>query len=271
MERARKNEVTAMAGSMSITGLLILLLTFIGFTTPNPPFPVEPGVLEISLGEAYMGGPDDVAARLGGESSQEQTAAAPTGGGDDVLTQDDPEPTVVLPPINPPRRDRPAEVVQHDKPQPTQPTTDLPSINRNTNRGNGQQGMENGDPNGSGVNGRGDGPQRGNQGDPQGTGEDPNGVRGGLIGNSTFRGTRPSTNLRSLGADGEGNIIVRLQIDCNGQVLKIEDTDVRGSTYNAADQDEIARMLIRNLKFTPISNGDCPQIGQITFQLRRGY
>jgi hypothetical protein len=271
MELERKNELAAMAGSMSITGLLILLLTLIGFTTPNPPFPQEPGGLEISLGEAYMGGPDDVAARLGGEYSPEQSAAPMTGGGVDVLTQDDAEPTVVLPPINPPRRDRPAEVVTHDKPQPVQPTTDLPSINRSRNRGSGQQGMENGDPNGTGLNGRGDGVQRGNQGDPQGTGDDPNGVRGGLIGNSTFRGTRPSTNLRSLGADGEGNIIVRLKIDCNGQVVAIEDTDVRGSTYNAVDQDEIARMLIRNLKFTAITNGDCPQIGQITFQLRRGY
>jgi hypothetical protein len=52
-------------------------------------------------------------------------------------------------------------------------------------------------------------------------------------------------------------------------VAEIQDTDVRGSTYSAEDQDEVARMLIRNLKFTELPQGDCPQVGIITFKLKR--
>jgi outer membrane biosynthesis protein TonB len=269
--REQKNEITAMAGSVMITGLLLFVMTLIGFTTPIPPFPPEPGGLEIALGEAYMGGPEDVAARLGGEVSD--PASAPTGGGDDVVTQDDPEPTVVLPPINPPKRDRPAEVVNNDKPvQPQKPTTDLPTINRQ--RGNGQSGVENGDPNGTGTQGRGDGLVRGNQGDPNGTGQSTTGglnpgTGGGLIGGHSFRGTRPSVGIRTIQSNGEGDIKVQIKIDCNGRVAEIQDTDVRGSTYSAEDQDEVARMLIRNLKFTELPQGDCPQVGIITFKLKR--
>jgi hypothetical protein len=271
-EQEKKNEVLAMAGSMGITALLLFIMTLIGFTTPIPPFPPEPGGLEIALGEEYMGGPEDVAARLGGELSPQQQIAS-SGGGDDVFTQDDPEPTAYLPRINPPKRDRPAEVVNNDKPvQPTQPTTDLPNINRN--RGTGQTGVAGGDPSASGTQGRGDGPVRGNQGAPDGTGDAPRGGgtgSGGLIGSHSFRGTRPSVAIRSIPSLGEGDIIVRIKINCDGKITEIQDTDVRGSTYGAADQDEIARMLIRELKFTAPPADDCPQIGIITFKLKRSY
>jgi hypothetical protein len=75
--------------------------------------------------------------------------------------------------------------------------------------------------------------------------------------------------IRSIPAEGDGDIIVQIKIDCNGQVIEIQDTDVRHSTYSASDQDKIARMLISKLTFTAPPSNDCPQVGIITFKLKR--
>jgi serine/threonine protein kinase len=90
-----------------------------------------------------------------------------------------------------------------------------------------------------------------------------------LIGGHSFRGTRPSIGNRTLACMGEGDIKVQIKIDCSGRVNEIQDTDVRGSTYSAEDQDEVARTLIRNLRFTSLPEYDCPQVGIITFKLQR--
>lgn len=243
-----------------ITAALVFILWFIKITVPNPPFEVKQGVVILDFGlvdggfgQPDQGGPSPTPPAQGGETGASGSSPAPSGGYGPIVTNDQPN-TPALPPISPPASTSPSV--------DTRLKDRLSKVGKRT--GNGQPGSANGFPGGSGSTGSGPG---GNTGVTGSGGNRPGGVGNGVF-SYNFTHFKLSSNVTKVDADGEGNIVCRVSVDCAGRASVIE-YGSRGTTYTGTQSNlkKVFDYFLSRSTFTKIGE-KCPESGLVTLTVK---
>lgn len=254
------NEKLVSAGlALLITSGLIFVLWFLHITVSNPPFDVKQGVviLDVGLvdagfGQPDQGGPSPTAPALGGAEG-EAGGNSQAGGYGDIVTNEGEKTTATLPPIQPPTS--------------TQPSVDPRLKTRMGKIGSrtGGPGDPNGFPGGSGSTGSGPG---GNNGGVTGNGGKTPGGKGNGVFSYNFTHFKLSSSVTKVEADGEGNIVCRVSVDCAGRPSVIE-YGSRGTTYSGSvtNMKQVFDYFINRSTFTKIGE-KCPESGLVTLTVK---
>lgn len=262
-----KEKLTSGVLSIVISSGIIMLLWFLHITVPNPPFDVKQGVVILDFGlvdggfgAPDQGGPSPTPPAEGGPNGEEGGSPTQAGGMGAVVTNDGANPkTVSLPPIDPPAS--------------TTPSVDPRLKNRlgkvGKRTGSGQPGDPKGWEGGSGNTGSGGTNNTGGvHGD--GTGTRPGGKGSGVF-SYKFTNYKLSSSVRTVNADGEGDIVCRVSVDCAGRPSVIE-YGSRGTTYtgSGANMRAVFDYFLGNSTFTKVGER-CPESGLVTLTVKTGY
>ncbi|MBS3913805.1 MAG: hypothetical protein KG003_04860 [Bacteroidetes bacterium] len=255
-------KATSWGIALVISSALIFLLWFLHITVPNPPFEVKQGVVELDFGmvdggfgQPDQGGPSPTPPAQGGEVSDGGAPNAASGGYGDIVNNDADNSNVNLPPIEPP--------------QSSQPSGD-PRLGRlgkvGSRTGSGQPGDPNGFPGGSGRTGSGSG---GNNGGVTGIGGRVPGTRGNGLYSYNFANFKLQSDVTKVNADGEGDIVCRVSVDCGGRSSVIE-YGSRGTTYSGSlgNMRQVFDYFLSKSTFVKIGE-KCPESGYVTLKVRR--
>jgi hypothetical protein len=241
-----------------ITAGLIFILYFLHITVPNPPYEVKQGVVELdfgmpenSFGQPDQGGPSPTPPAPGGEVGGGSNSPQAGGYGEIVKNEGEKE-SSELPEYNPPSSQNSGD------PRLGR----LGKIGQRT--GNGQPGSG-GLPGGKGTTGSGSG---GNTGGVTGTGG--RGGGGGGIYSYSFNTFKLSSTVTKVNADGEGNIVCRVWVDCAGR-FTVQEYGTRGTTYNGsvANMRQVFDYFMSHSTFTSkSSNCEKPESGLVTLVIK---
>lgn len=247
--------------ALLITAALIFILWFLHITVPNPPFEVKQGVVLLDFGlvdggfgQPDQGGPSPTPPAQGGPQEAGGGSTAPAGGFGNIVTNDGVKNTPALPPIDPPAS--------------TTPSMDPRLKDRlkvGTRTGNGQPGTPNGFPGGSGTTGSGPG---GSSGGVTGSGGNKPGGAGNGVFSYNFTHFKLSSSVTKVNADGEGNIVCRVSVDCAGRASVIEYSS-RGTTYTGSQSNlrQVFDYFLSRSTFTKIGE-KCPESGLVTLTVK---
>ncbi|MFN5251646.1 MAG: hypothetical protein ACOVQJ_08130 [Bacteroidia bacterium] len=247
--------------ALVITALLILLMYFVRISVDNPPFPETQGVVELDFGvvdggfgQPDQGGPSPTPPAQGGPVGDNGGQASNSGGYGDIA-QNDADNSVNLPPIKPPVS--------------TQPSVDPRLKDRigkvGARTGNGQPGDPNGFPGGTGRTGSGNG---GNNGGVTGNGGSRPGSGTGLY-SANFTNFKLSSTVRKVNADGEGNIVCRVSVDCAGNASVVQ-YGARGTTYTGSESNmkAVFDYFMSKSSFSKVGE-KCPESGLVTLTIKQ--
>lgn len=275
MQNQQKNKIRAGIITILIYAFLIIVMLWIHFRTPIPPYPEGgggPGMgIEVNLGmdDAGMGEPVDNA--LNPASAQAENISREN---DDILTSEDEESETIT--EIPEKKKQKSKEPQKDDSKKTQKENIVinePVLNQKAlfpaqpknNEGNtgtpGQQGNKNGRSDSPLFTGEGDG-SGGGTGGGAGTGI------GADIGDGisfSLDGRRPSFLKKpEYKGQSEGKVVVEITVDKNGKVTSAR-PGVAGSTILDEDLLQVAREAALQSKFTPKPDATV-QKGKITYR-----
>ncbi|MCC7296695.1 MAG: hypothetical protein IT244_00060 [Bacteroidia bacterium] len=260
LSTSTNEKLTSGGLALVITAGLILILWFLRISVSNPPFDVKQGVVLLDFGMVDggfgapdQGGPSPTPPAQGGETGDDGGGQTQAGGFGDIVNNDAVKNAPSLPPINPPAS--------------TSPSVDPRLKNRKigTRTGNGQPGDPNGFPGGSGRTGSGTG---GNNGGVTGNGgKRPGGVGNGVF-SYNFTNFKLSSTVTKVNADGEGNIVCRVSVDCGGRASVIE-YGSRGTTYTGSESNmkQVFDYFLSRSSFSKIGE-KCPESGLVTLTVK---
>lgn len=252
-------KITSGGLALIISAALVFILWFLRITVPNPPFEEKQGVVildfglvDAGFGQPDQGGPSPTAPALGGETGS-SSSPSQSGGYGPVVTNDQPN-TPALPPISPPASTTPS--------MDTRLKDRLSKIGNRT--GTGQPGDKDGFPGGTGSTGSGPG---GNTGVTGNGGSKPGGKGNGVF-SYNFTHFKLTSTVTKVNADGEGNIVCRVSVDCAGRASVIE-YGSRGTSYtgSASNLRAVFDYFINRSTFTKIGE-KCPESGLVTLTVK---
>lgn len=241
----KKDKGIAIAGTIVVHALAVLVLFLMAFKTPLP-LPGEEGV-EVDLGMMNQGmgniQPDKPAIPMAAQPQQQQSKSK-----EDIVTQNDEEaPAIEKPKVNKPKQEKPAE-----EPQPKPNKRALYKGNNNPQAG-GSEGIT-GQPGDQGSpNGMKDVHQyNGNGGQGNGTGYD-------LGGRGAKSLHRPTDDFSE-----EGIVVVDIWVNPAGQVVRAEISS-KGTTIINSDMRQKAKQAAMRSTFAADPNAPEEQHGTITY------
>ena len=241
----KKDKGIAVAGTIVVHALAVLVLFLMAFRTPLP-LPGEEGV-EVDLGMMNQGmgniQPDKPAIPVAAQPQQQQSKNK-----EDIVTQNDEEaPAIEQPKVNKPKQEKPAE---EPKPKPNQRA--LYKGNNNPQAGGSE-----------GITG-----QPGDQGNPNGMKDvhqyDGNGGQGNGTGYDL--GGRGAKSLHRPNDDfsEEGIVVVDIWVNPAGKVVRAEISS-KGTTVINSDMRQKAKQAALRSTFAADPNAPEEQHGTITY------
>jgi outer membrane biosynthesis protein TonB len=301
-QKQLQSHIWGFAGTFLFHGLLFLLLFFIVFHTPIPPWPEEGGGgggngLEINLGNSDEGMGVALNAPISIPSFEnkqvvrqdvqpdQQDMKVKNADNEEVLTQDAEETTSL--PSNPDhskKKSKPDNVSKPMQPvvavQPVVNPNALYKKNKNTNDGNtgkpGNQGREDGTNRSGNYGGTGTGQGNGNgtgngSGSGSGSGSGTGSGKGGGVGPGiSFDLTGRTARLQkpSYNSNEEGKIVVTIKVNRQGKVTSAV-AGARGTTISEISLRQQAENAALKTVFS--SNSDAPeeQRGTITYVFKK--
>lgn len=262
LDSSNGEKLTSGGLALIITAALIFLLWFLRISVPNPPFEVKQGVVVLDFGlvdggfgQPDQGGPSPTPPDLGGPTGATGGSNTPAGGYGPLLTNEGQKiNTKNLPEIDPPASTNPSA--------DTRLAERLGKIGKRS--GDGSPGDPRGFPGGSGSTGSGPGGSSG--GITGGGGNRPGGVGNGVF-SYNFTHFKLSSTLTRVNADGEGNIVCRVSVDCAGRASVIE-YGSRGTDYtgSAANLRQVFDYFLSKSSFTKVGE-KCPESGLVTLKV----
>ena len=252
-EQEKKRTLISALCTLLFMGLVVTICAFVALYPPDPPIPEE-GV-EVNLGNSDYGLGD-----VDNPDNSENMRPTPPArsDGEHISTQKAPSVGMKTSPnntaANNSRNTTPSQT-QEQQPQPqTNQNALFPGKRNNTNggsqgvtQGTGNQGKEGGDPNSNRYDGQ---PGHG------GSGYSLNGRKASAL-------PTPSYDKQK-----EGKIIVKIWVDRNGNVTKVE-APQKGSTITDGAMLRQAEAAARKAKFNANPNAAEQQVGTITYVFRR--
>lgn len=252
-DKQKKRSLISALCTLLFMAMIVVVCAFVALYPPDPPIPEE-GV-EVNLGNSDYGLGD-----VDNPDNSENMRPIPPAhsDGENISTQKAPSVGLKTSPNN-----TSANQTHNTTPSPTQEQTTQPQTNRNAlfpgkrnntsggsqgvTQGTGNQGKEGGDPNSNRYDGQ---PGHG------GSGYSLNG--------------RKASSLPMPGYDKqkEGKIIVKIWVDRNGNVLKVE-APQKGSTITDGAMVRQAEAAARKAKFNADPSALEQQVGTITYVFRR--
>lgn len=242
-----------------ITAFLLGILWFVKIGMPNPPLDMKEGVLELDMGvvdggfgNPNSGGPSPTPPALGDNQGDGGGDPSPSGGEGKVVTNEG-ENSVKLPPIDPPKRG--------DQTDPN--LAKRLKVGKRTGKSGNQNGEENGNPEGLNNTSSGPGKKPGNYGTEQ------PGKGTGLF-SYKFTNFKLNSSVTYVNADGSGNIVVRVRVDCNGKATVVTWNE-SGTTYNGTDANmrQVFLYFLGQSYFTKVGD-KCPESGLVTLSVKQG-
>jgi len=249
----KKDKGIAVAGTIVVHALAVLVLFLMAFRTPLP-LPGEEGV-EVDLGMMNQGmgniQPDKPAIPVAAQPQQQQSKSK-----EDIVTQNDEEaPAIEQPKINKPKQEtKPVE-------QPKQ-TSDPRAIYHSSN--NSQDGGS------EGITG-----QPGDQGKPNGLAdvhqyEGPGGSGNGVTYNLGGRGAKHLENRALDELPEEGIIVVEIWVNPDGKVIRAK-AGAKGTEVSNLEMRKIAEKYALSSTFNSKKDAPPEQHGTITYNFHRNY
>jgi hypothetical protein len=269
--KEKKSRRIAFFSTIGFYAILLIILVFIKFTPPNPPWTEPGGGAEITLGEDLIGMNNTFESVASSDQPQQQQVIStqPEETIETLQDENDPESA----PIEEKKQIEKKQeipkqhtVVTQQVQQEKQPTVNQDALfTKKSGTGN--------DPNGTATN-KGTGYTPGNQGDPNGN---PNshswekygdgtdgkgiGIQGDLRGRGIISLPAPEKNYV------EGKVVVEVCIDQEGNVISARGGG-KGSTITNPSTVEEAEKKARQSKFKPDPNAPSMQCGQIIYNFR---
>ncbi len=241
----KKDKSVAIAGTIVVHALIVLVLFLMAFRTPLP-LPGEEGV-EVDLGmmDQGMGNiqPEKPAIPMAAQPQQQQNKSK-----EDIVTQNDDE----APAIEKPKNTKPKQEKPTEEPKPTVNQRALFKGNNNPQAGGSE-----------GVTG-----QPGDQGNPNGLAGikkyDGNGGKGNGTGYDL--GGRGAKSLHRPNDDfsEEGIVVVDIWVDRHGKVTRAE-VATKGTTVINSDMRQKAKQAALRSSFASDPNAPEEQHGTITY------
>ena len=253
MSNEKKDKGIAIAGTIVVHALVLLVLFLMAFRTPLP-LPGEEGV-EVDLGmmDQGMGNiqPEKPAIPMAAQPQQQQNKSK-----EDIVTQNDEE----APAIEKPKNTKPK---QETKPvEEPKPTVNQKALFKGSN--NPQAGGS------EGITG-----QPGDQGKPNGLAgikqyDGPGGSGNGVTYNLGGRGHIHLENKELDDLPEEGIIVVDIWVDPNGKIVRAK-TRVKGTDVSNVQMFRIAEKYALASTFNSIADAPSEQHGTLTYNFRRKY
>ncbi|MFM7015484.1 MAG: hypothetical protein ACKOX3_04065 [Bacteroidota bacterium] len=259
------NQKKSIALTLTVHGIIALLMLLLNLTTPDPPFPeglaggggggsfVEFGTMDIS----------DVAPAPTPAPTPQPEEEIMTNDDEQTVSIDQPEKTK-----NKPVKKEKEKVKVKEQPKVKVDLVEVPKVNQNALFKGGKRNT------GGTVQGSGDG---GGLGDGNGTGKGPGTGSGDGGGNGsgsgkgdgfgfdlTGRGIRSTPKVEDNSQE-QGKVVIDIRVDKNGNVISAEGP-ARGSTTTSANLVRKSKEAAFKVKFTPSSNDVEVQKGTMTFR-----
>ena len=251
-----KDHKNGIIGTLLFNGFILILLIFLGFTTPLP-LPEEEGIL-INFGYDDAGSgliePENNAETDNKELVNENNVSTPTESEDSKLTQDFEEaPEVIKTPEK--KNEKTQEQIEQERQEQERQELENSlsnAFNNSDNNNNSSSQGENG--------------TSGNQGDPDGS-LNTNGNGHGSKGISySLNGRKANSLPKPAYTTNEGGIVVvEITVDPNGNV-KTATPGMPGSTTNNAALLAAAKKAALKTKFNKKQGAPAKQIGTITYK-----
>lgn len=260
---------TAAGISSVITAIIIFLMFWLHIRVPNPPFESKKGELlldfgleEVSYGRPTDGGPSAFPPAKGGGESTPNVTLTPTpavsGGHGNIVNTTDPTSEMALPPIDPPASKTPAV------------NSRLQGISSKIGKrtGTGGEGDPHGIEGGQGNTGFGGTTNNGGIHGAGGTRVTKN-TGNGFYSAKGFTSHALNSDVRNVDADGVGEIIASVRVDCSGNA-SIKSMSAEGNySGSPANARAIMEYFLKKSKFE--RNGDnCPETGTISLNIKKG-
>lgn len=260
----KKDKAIAVIGTIVVHSLLLLILIFIVFKTPIPPFPDSnaPGI-EINFGNNMEGTGDVENDKMGNTDNSSENVVKlnqsnPADNTDAVVTNSIEDESINIKKIKKPKKTE----NKIEKTEPVKEVEEKPSsalaealakfktkkANSTGGDGNSGQAGNQGDPNGS-LEGNGDG----------GTGDHGKGTNFNLRGRILLKKPEITDDSQE-----EGKVVVEITVDETGKVIKAN-PGVRGSTTTNPMLYAKARQAAFSAKFNTSPEGIKEQKGTVTF------
>jgi protein TonB len=259
----KQNKIYASVSTLLMFILLLLIVFFIKFYTPIPPFP-ETGIgeigLEVNFGNTDNGSGTDYSHDLNNvnNNDQDKKEVTPTdpdnSSNDKVISEDDPNNTYV-------KNDKPKKDIKKDVTKDQQPDKNVQDAFKNFNDNDHSDGSQD---------------KNGNQGDPNGgdsksyTGNSPtgNGGNGGPgVPKVNLKGRSYLPPEKITDFSEEGTIVVDIIVDKHGKVTFAEVNRGRSINPNYVLCAK-ARQAALTTKFNESPDGTLEQKGSITFEFK---
>ncbi|MDA3868215.1 MAG: TonB family protein [Salinivirgaceae bacterium] len=287
IEKRKKNKRIAFWGTISFSGIVLLLLIFFGFSIPLP-LPEEEGIL-VNLGYDDAGSgavetsvqpaPEPVATEETPATTPPKTEEQPTE--EEVMTQDFEEAAAMEEQKKKEQKKREEELrKQREREEAERKQRELEQKRRQENAERKKieeltkNAFSQGGKNDSDSQSDGNKDGTGNQGDPEG---DPNannygegkglgdkGIGYSLKGRSPQGGKLPKPNYT---ANESGTVVVRVTVDQNGNITSAS-YQAKGSTTTSQNLIKAALVAARKARFNTDNNADAYQVGTITYHFR---
>ena len=260
MKQEQKDKTISAVSTALIMLFAILLCSWIGYKLPNPPIEEEGmGVAGEVLGEIEGFGNNDNA------TFDDNSAAAPSSSAPEESYTTGQEPTPVA--KTPKQEEKP---VPTKKPEPAKTTSD------NTSNATSETPQPATNPNatftgkkkGSGSEGKGTATGSGQAGSPDGTqGAQGGSGKGNGFANLPGRGLRGALPKASDESPKDGDVVVRIKVDRNGNVVEVE-APYKGSKNYDNKMVESAKRAAKQAHFNADPNATEYQYGTITYKFR---
>jgi len=284
-KESKKNNIISSSVTLTVHAVFLLLLWYFVIMPPNPPLSEAGGSGSlISIGFENMGGPDPIPVEAATSEQTPQpetpmeetpTLTQETEEAPEIVKKEEKIETVIK------KIEHPKEVVKLEKKieKPIEKPREVDKhalFKKNTNTGvtngsgtgeiPGNQGIENGDPNGR-PDGNGK-PGNGGDGEGYGTGNGVGNGNGDGVGTYELRGRslqrKPDVNDNSRET---GKVIVSIVVDRNGKVIKATPGQ-KGTTTLSPTLLEKAKQGALDARFSPKPDGPEEQYGTMTFIFR---
>lgn len=258
LSSSTNEKFSSAALALVISMALVFILWFLRISVPNPPFEIKQGVVELDFGlvdagfgQPDQGGPSPTPPAQGGDNGGGGGGPVQSGGYGPTTTNDASSSDVSVSQNNPPVTETQSEIAKRWK-------------NSGTKRTGTQPGDPNGFPGGTGRTGSGPGGQTGVTGNG---GTRPGGVGNGVF-SYNFTNFKLSSSVTKVNADGEGNIVCRVSVDCAGRASVVE-YGSRGTNYTGSESNmrQVFDYFISRSTFTKTGE-KCPESGLVTLTVK---
>ncbi len=262
MQQEKKDKLISAGSTLLIMLATIALCAWLGYQLPNPPIEEEGmGVAGEVLGEIEGFGNNDNATF----DDQSAAAPAPTASDEGYTTSDEPVPIAKpkqtenkpTPAKNNESAPKSTENSQTSQTETNQTTTNPNAMFKGKKNANGGEGK--GTATGSGQAGSPDGTQGAQGGNGKGNGA------GYSLGGRSLRGQLP---VPGDDFSKDGDVVVRIKVDRNGNVVGVEAPQKVAKNYDS-QMVEAAKRAARKAHFNADASATEYQYGTITYRFRK--